>query len=246
MTELRWLQSLNFGDLKDLSQDLQRANRQSAPNPLCEFSLTPSWEKEGKSRRFYRRCCEWFSMQTQPCAWNHSSSPRCPCQLLGADPGRLFCFDWRIHSRCQDFRISFLILSGSWYFTATRAQNAWAGIVSPQTKLCCWLMGTKAKRVAHLSEKWTTVYTVSGQCVQDNSAYFLCMDSMHQICSNFCPVASWESAAGLYLTPKSLCCNFTENTIRECLIYVMMRAHKVVCVVGLSFNLSKGGKNTAI
>lgn len=26
----------------------------------------------------------------------------------------------------------------------------------------------------------------------------------------------------------------------------MMRAHKVICVVGLCFNLSEGGKNTAV
>ena len=49
----------------------------------------------------------------------------------------------------------------------------------------------------------------------------------------------------MYLAQKSLWCHFRENTIRECLIHVvMMRPHKVICVVGLSFNLSKGGKNT--
>lgn len=81
-----------------------------------------------------------------------------------------FCFDWRIHSHCQDFRISFLIWSGSWYLTATGIEESWAGVVSPQTKPCCWLVGIKARRVAHLKAKWT-IYTVSGQYVQ---IFFVC------------------------------------------------------------------------
>lgn len=104
----------------------------------------------------------------------------------------------------------------------------------------------KAKRAAHLSERQTIIYTVSGR-VQDNAGYFLCMDYMHQISSNFHPVASWESEAGLYLALKSLWCNFRENTVRECLIHVvMMRLHKIIHVVGLSFNLSKRGENTTV
>ena len=131
---------------------------------LCGFSLALSCEKEENSRGFYRRCHKWFSVQTQPFTWNHSSSSPWPCQLLGADPERLSYFGWRIHCRCQDFRISFLIRSGTWYFTATRTEETWAGIVSPQTERCCWPVGIKAKRLAYLSEKWTII--CSGQCVQ--------------------------------------------------------------------------------
>lgn len=147
-------------------------------------------------------------MQTQLLTWNCSISSWCPCQLLGADPGRLFCFDWRIHSHCQDFQISFLIPSGSWDFTVTRTEKTWAGIVSPQTKLCCWFVGIKAERVAHLSEKWTIVYLHSFRTVCSLHLWsFLCMDYMHQINSNFHPVASWESEAGFCFTQESLWCN---------------------------------------
>lgn len=55
----------------------------------------------------------------------------------------------------------------------------------------------------------------------------------------FILLPSWESEAGFYLAQKNLWCNFSENTIGECLIHiVMMRPHKVSHAAGLSFNLN--------
>lgn len=164
---LNWCSaSLNVSDSSDLSWDVQCASRWSVPKPASSCSVWIFFSSVlGRGRRgrgFYRQRCGWFRVQTQPFIRHRSSSSW--RQLLGADPGRLFCFDWRIHSCCQDFRISFLMSCDSWCFTATRRET-WAEIVTSQTKRWGWLVGIKAKGVAHPSEKLTLIYTGSGQCV---------------------------------------------------------------------------------
>lgn len=175
----------------------------SAFSCSCEFSLALSCKKKRNNRGFYRRCCEWFSAQTEPFTQNYSSSLLCFSQLLGAEPERLFCFDWRIHSHCQDFRISFLIRSDSLYFTATRTGKAGVGVIGPQTKNSCRPVCLKAGRMARLREKMNSnrhsLRTIC--CLLGVSGYFFVFGLCAPI-SNLHPVVCCGSEAGLHLARR--------------------------------------------
>lgn len=192
---------------------------------LCVFSLAPSLEREGNSRGIYKWCHEWFGVQIHPFRQNHTSSLQCPC------------FDWRIHSHFQDFQFSHMVCQLVLSSHQNWEELNWSCQSPYQTMVLA--RGIKARRVAHLNGKWP-IHTVSGQCVQDSSGYFLCV-IQNIICTKevaiFILLPSWESEAGLYLAQKNIWCDFSENTIGECLIHIVVtRPQKVSHAVGLSFN----------